>query len=61
MPTASPGKKQIASTITIETVERIEYYVDQDKRSFSAMVGILLEEALDARDKKPSKPKNNKK
>lgn len=57
MPTVSEGKKQISSTVPIEIVERIEYYVEDEKRTFSQMVQILLNEALDARDKKPKSSK----
>lgn len=54
-------KKQISSTITMETVSRVDYYVEEEKRSFSAMVEILLNEALDKRDGiKLSKSKSNK-
>lgn len=54
-------KKQISSTITMETVSRIDYYVDYEKRSFSAMVEILLNEALDKRDGVKSKPSKSPK
>jgi hypothetical protein len=60
MPTVSSGRtKQIASTVTLETVERIDYWADDEKRTFSQMVQILLTEALDKRDgiaNKKSKP-----
>lgn len=43
--------KQISATIQIETVERIAYWSDEEKRTFSQMVDILLTEALNKRDK----------
>lgn len=43
--------KQISATIQLETVERIAYWSDEEKRTFSQMVDILLTEALNKRDK----------
>ena len=43
--------KQISATIQLSTTERIEYWRDEEKRTFSQMVEILLTEALDKRDK----------
>jgi len=58
MPTVAQDKKQIASTVSHEIVDRIQYWAAKDNRSFSSTVGILLNEALDKRD--GVKPKSNK-
>lgn len=41
--------KQISATIEMDTVEAIQRLATEDKRSFSEMVAILLDEAVKQR------------
>lgn len=45
-----PETKQISATIDTDTVEAIQGFASVDKRSFSEMVAILLDEAVRARN-----------
>jgi hypothetical protein len=61
----SRATKQVSATITVDTFMRVGYYSDNEDRTFSKMVEILLIEALDKRDKMPkskviTKTKNHK-
>ncbi len=46
------GKKQIATSISSESISEILQLAKKERRSFSLMVDLLLEEALKARGKK---------
>jgi hypothetical protein len=48
-------KKQIATSITTTSAEKISKLAKSETRSFSLMVDILLAEALSAREKKKKK------
>lgn len=49
------GKKHINAHVTDETVKAINKIREQEKRSFSSMVDILLAEAVEHRNKKSKK------
>lgn len=42
--------KQISATVEMDTIEAIQGFASKDKRSFSEMVAILLDEAVKARN-----------
>lgn len=52
--------KQISATLQLTTAERVDYWRDEEKRTFSQMVEILLTEALDKRDNKVANVKQKK-
>jgi hypothetical protein len=45
-------KKQVHSSIPLSLVDRIEHYAEKEKKNCSAMIAILLKEAVNKRDKK---------
>lgn len=50
------SKKNVSATIEIITIQEVLKIAEKDnKRSFSAMVGILLSEAIEARKKNQNK------
>lgn len=44
--------RQISATIDIEVAEEIQKIADKERRSFSAMIAILLEQAVKKLSKK---------
>ena len=52
--------KQINATVPNATITEVDKQPERSRLSFSKVVGILLDEALEARKKKNGNPKNKK-